>query len=262
LSCAAINGSYQWDLLDIPPGSGASLVGENTSTPNFLPDLVGTYRIQLMTNGGGPGNVQILVARVRFNSVGVLQERGWALPAAGEQGGEANYEGNTRGWAVLLEYIVADILQELQTPSAGQVLLPMRQHIPGFAGTVSTQETAGGGQVIGCFSFNPSGYAPASASVQREIRFRAILEATSGMTAQLILYNRSAAAAVTGGTLSAADPGPKDVLSSALSVGASPLLPDTTQLYELRLRISSGSPGPSDFAICKGAALEIHYSEV
>lgn len=109
LSCATVNATYQWDLLDVPPGSGATLTGGGTSTPHFLPDLIGTYRIQLITNGGGPGNVQILVIRVRFNSTGVIQNRGWAPPAFGEQSGESNYGGNTRGWAEELEYIFADI---------------------------------------------------------------------------------------------------------------------------------------------------------
>lgn len=259
LSCATINGSYQWDLLDIPPGSGASLVGEGTSTPNFLPDLVGTYRVQLITNGGGPGNVQILVLRVRYSQTGVLQKRGWALPAVGEQGGEANYGGNVRGWAEVWEYIAADLQTLVQ--GQGQLLLPTRDIVPGFSGVASTQETASGGQVIGCFSFDPSAYPPEGGAVLREIHFRAILEASAATTAQVILYNLDAGEAVTGGTLVATGPGAKDVLSSMLDVGDSPRIPNTSQLYELRLRISSAAPGPSDFAICKGAAIELHYTE-
>lgn len=109
LSCAVVNSTYQWDLLDVPPGSGASLTGGGTSTPHFLPDLIGTYRIQLITNGGGPGNVQILVIRVRYNATGVLQNRGWAPPGFGEQASESNYGGNLRGWAPEIEFILADI---------------------------------------------------------------------------------------------------------------------------------------------------------
>lgn len=121
LSCATANGKYQWDLLDVPPGSGASLVGEGTSTPNFLPDLIGTYRIQLITNGGGPGNVQILIVRVRYGQTGVLQNRGWAPPAVGEQAPEANYDGNTRGWAEQIEFILADIRTTLVGPAGGDL---------------------------------------------------------------------------------------------------------------------------------------------
>lgn len=104
------NTVFQWDLLDKPPGSAASLTGATTSTPSFTPDLSGTYRIQLITNGGGPGNIQILVARVRFTNVGALLNRGHALPGYGESAGEANYGGNTRGWAPTMEFIEADTL--------------------------------------------------------------------------------------------------------------------------------------------------------
>lgn len=123
LSCATVNGTYQWDLLDVPPGSGATLTGGGTSTPHFLPDLIGTYRIQLITNGGGPGNVQILVIRVRFSVLGVLQNRGWSPPAFGEQSGESNYGGNTRGWAEEIEYILADIRATLTTLEASNTLV-------------------------------------------------------------------------------------------------------------------------------------------
>ena len=121
LSCATVNGSYQWDLLDVPPGSGATLTGAGTGTPNFLPDLIGTYRIQLITNGGGPGNVQILVIRVRFSQTGVLQNRGWALPAVGEQAPEANYGGNLRGWSEVIEYILADVRTSLTGAAGGDL---------------------------------------------------------------------------------------------------------------------------------------------
>src|SRR5882672_3425186 len=88
------NSSWQWELLAIPPGSASTLTGATTSSPVFTPDLPGTYRIQLITNGGGPGNIQIKVARVRYDAAGALVNRGWALPAYGEQAGEANYPGN------------------------------------------------------------------------------------------------------------------------------------------------------------------------
>lgn len=125
LSCATVNSSYEWALLDVPPGSGAELVGGGTSTPNFLPDLVGTYRIQLITSTGGPGNVQILVMRVRYSILGVLINRGWAPPAFGEQSGESNYGGNTRGWAEHIEYILSDVNSVLSNvlpvPDGGDV---------------------------------------------------------------------------------------------------------------------------------------------
>lgn len=105
------NSTYQWELLDKPPGSAAVLGTPTAATSFFIPDLVGTYRVRLVTNSGGAGNIQILVFRVRYNSVGALADRGWALPGLGEAGiEENNYNGNARGYDQVLRYIFADLL--------------------------------------------------------------------------------------------------------------------------------------------------------
>ena len=101
--------TYAWSLLSIPKASSAVLVTPTASTSTFTPDVVGTYRIRLVVNGGGTGNTQTLIARVRYDSSGVLKNRGWAYPAIGEQLGENSYSGNDRGWSGILEYIFEDI---------------------------------------------------------------------------------------------------------------------------------------------------------
>lgn len=111
------NAQWNWTLLAAPTGSAAQLSGDTTATPTFTPDLPGTYRIMLITQGGGPGNIQILVLRVRYDIGGVLVYRGWALPAFGEQDGESNYNGNAIAWAEPLEFIFADINDTLDTLS-------------------------------------------------------------------------------------------------------------------------------------------------
>lgn len=104
------NTSYEWIILDKPPGSGASLSSTNTATSSFTPDVVGTYRVRLITNGGGPGNVQIKVFRVRYTSTGALASRGWAMPAKGEFGiEENNYASNVRGYDEAWRFIVDDL---------------------------------------------------------------------------------------------------------------------------------------------------------
>ena len=129
------NVTYLWAFLDVPPGSGATFTGSTTATATFTPDLLGTYRIQLTTNGGGLGNVMILVVRVRKNSTGVLQHSGICLPAFGERVGEDNVlippvsgPQNARGYAPFFEELYAymltlggsDIaLQQNGTPLAG-----------------------------------------------------------------------------------------------------------------------------------------------
>lgn len=104
------NTSFQWTLLNSPPGSAATLGTPTASTSTWTPDVYGTYRIRLVTNGGGPGNTQIRIVRVRKNASGVLVRTGkWSLPAVGEQSGENNYVGNTRSWADPIEEIINDI---------------------------------------------------------------------------------------------------------------------------------------------------------
>jgi len=103
------NTTYQWDLLNRPAGSIAEITNPLSETATFVPDMVGTYRLRLVVNGGGAGNVQILVARVRYDSTGALKNRGWAYPAVGEQEGENNYPGNERSWSQIVEYILEDI---------------------------------------------------------------------------------------------------------------------------------------------------------
>ncbi|WNO10729.1 PKD domain-containing protein [Teredinibacter sp. KSP-S5-2] len=43
---------YQWNLISQPEGSGASLVGNTSVSPSFVPDVVGTYVVELRVNDG------------------------------------------------------------------------------------------------------------------------------------------------------------------------------------------------------------------
>lgn len=103
------NTTYLWEMLFRPTGSTATLSTPTASTSGFTPDLIGTYRIRLTVNGGGPGNVQTRVYRCRYNNVGALAQRGWAPPAYGETAAEANYASNAIGYAEVFEMVLADI---------------------------------------------------------------------------------------------------------------------------------------------------------
>lgn len=112
------NTAYEWELLAVPPGSASSIDSPSLETCHFIPDMVGSYRIRLITNGGGTeGNIQILVARVRFDSVGALKNRGWAYPAIGEQEGESA----SRGWAGVVENIFEDVRVSLDSGGGGTI---------------------------------------------------------------------------------------------------------------------------------------------
>jgi hypothetical protein len=40
--------SYQWSFAQVPPGSAATLLAASTATPSFVPDVPGTYQVQLV----------------------------------------------------------------------------------------------------------------------------------------------------------------------------------------------------------------------
>lgn len=112
-----VAGSYQWSILDKPPGSLASFDTPNAQTAHLTPDVGGvdgTYRVMLSLDGGGPtsqvGTYQILVFRVRYDVNGVQVDRGWAMPAVGEQLNEGNYGGNQRGYDETFRFMMKDIL--------------------------------------------------------------------------------------------------------------------------------------------------------
>lgn len=97
---------WLWELIDQPLGSTATLTDEETALATFTPDKVGTYRIRLTVD---ESEYVVRVARCRYDSAGVLTQRGWALPAIDEQLGEANYDTNERHWAEVWETIMEDI---------------------------------------------------------------------------------------------------------------------------------------------------------
>ena len=116
------NTAWQWSFLDVPPGSAAVFSGSTTPAATFTPDIPGTYRIQLVTNSGGLGNILVLVIRVRYSSTGALLFHGLCLPAFGERVNEDNVlippitgAQNERGYAPFFEAVLAYVL----TLSAG-----------------------------------------------------------------------------------------------------------------------------------------------
>lgn len=98
--------AFLWELIDRPLGSLSELADAETALARFTPDKVGTYRIRLTID---ESEYVVRVVRCRYDSSGVLTQRGWALPAIDEQLGEANYDTNERHWAEVWETIMEDI---------------------------------------------------------------------------------------------------------------------------------------------------------
>lgn len=103
-------GGYLWTMLDKPPTSSVTITDPTLSACSFTPDVAGSYRLQLITNGGGPGNVQVLICAATKDNVGNPTNRGWRIPALGEVPPENNFDNQDRGWSEALEFIFNDVL--------------------------------------------------------------------------------------------------------------------------------------------------------
>ena len=71
----ACNGSssgltFKWSLLNQPPGSSATLSGDTTATPSFVPDVAGQYVVQLIVNNGQPS--QPVTVLITASSRGII----------------------------------------------------------------------------------------------------------------------------------------------------------------------------------------------
>jgi len=101
---------YEWTLLDKPPGSTAVLSNATSQICTITPDLAGSYRLQLVIDGGGLGNTQIKILGCTKDFSGVEVNNGWRFPALGEEPAEANFAGQLRGWDEALRNIFTDLL--------------------------------------------------------------------------------------------------------------------------------------------------------
>lgn len=137
-------------------------------------------------------------------------------------------------------------------------LVPM---IHPFTGSTGFQSTSSSGFTgVGVISFDPSALFNTNTKIVRSIKFEAILESSSGVTSEIQLYNLSVGSIVTGSVLSSSSNSPA-VVSATLTVAAAPNVPNSQQIYEIQLRISSpGSPTASNRAICKSAQIVVTWT--
>ena len=103
--------TYQWSMIG-PTGSAASFVdpdtggdGSHVAAPYFVPDVWGSYLIQLSVNNGV--YISRLVAAVQYDDTGVQLKRGWRYPVLNESWLDAS---DPYGWTSALQNIFDDIL--------------------------------------------------------------------------------------------------------------------------------------------------------
>ena len=256
LDGAGGNASWEWTLLDKPPGSAAALTGASTAAAAFTPDLLGTYRVQLITNGGGPGNISIKVFRVRRDLTGVLSGRGWAMPGLGEIDGESNYPGNSRAWAEVFEFITADILNEYRFIPR----LPARSIIPGALDKSTVQASF---VAVGTLSFDPTAFFAGSSQILRAIVFDTLVavDPVGGLGLEIRLFNVTDGEVVTSTLLTSTSSVVERKVSVALTVGgAAGNIKNGLRIYEVQLRRTGG--GGADNVYCKAAQVNVSHTTI
>lgn len=284
------NSQWEWEFLDIPPGSASAINNGDTANASFTPDTVGTYRIRLLTNGGGPGNSQIRVARVRYDSLGVLSYRGLVLPALDEKAGESNYliapnVANDRAWdhvhgRWLADYVttanavdkflpISNVAGEVPKAdgaggitwgsAAGTGLMEKPALVTFVASSIQPSTSGTGYSRVGNIVLNPAALFAGSGSVTRTITFSFLLEIQplggGGLTANARLYNLTAGAAV-GAEQTSTSLTPERKVTATLAVPAD--LPNSLQVYEVQLKRVGGNPG--DLVTCSLAQFEVSYT--
>lgn len=137
-------------------------------------------------------------------------------------------------------------------------LVPMSISYPLLNGVGTADSSVFTG--IGARQLDPSALFGGNSKITLSVEFKALVEGTTGVTAEIRLYNLDTGSAVTGTTLTTSSNVP-DLLSGVLTVGSAPNLVNSSQNYEVQLRITSpGSPGVTDRAICKMAEIVFNYS--
>jgi hypothetical protein len=151
-------------------------------------------------------------------------------------------------------YALKSVLAPGSTPTAGLTAYTINtvaryHYMPGVAGKQVSNSTGYVG--IGGFQFNPSNYYPGVASQPQHVKFQAIMETATGVTASLQLYNLSVGTGISGSQLYTTNPVPTFAASADLS------LPVSDTIYEVQLKIQAGTS--TDQAVVKMARLEISH---
>lgn len=126
---------------------------------------------------------------------------------------------------------------------------------------VLTPETTESGFVrVGLVSFNPASQYPGGGGVTRTIQFAVLLEVEiegAGITAEVVLHNLTAGTNVTlQNPLVSTSATPERVVSGPIAVPGD--IPNSVQVYEVKLRRSAGVAGTRVF--CWSAQFELSYA--
>jgi hypothetical protein len=116
---------WEWLLVDVPMSSalapGVLATGPSASLASFLPDVSGCYRVQVTVRDAA-GNI---IQDVR--DFAVPNAKGWIVPSFKSGSNELNFAGALRGWAALMDTILADLAAGISGDLSGNVAVTATQ---------------------------------------------------------------------------------------------------------------------------------------
>lgn len=233
---------HEWILRDRPIGSSAALSSTNNPTTDFVPDVEGTYLVELRTYTDA---ARTILEGGDVQGAGVLQPGpfNWRVPAAGE----TTQFNADRGWAQAREEAIRDVHAF------------MNSGIPQLTGVVNAEvDGADPEQVLGGFVLDGSEF-PANALKLRVFGSITTVGAGDG---ELRLYDLGAVGDPPSSALRAtvtienATAGAVVVRDLLLSVASTPgvnvgEIIDARHRYELRAQLVGAAPGDT-FKISNG----------
>lgn len=242
VSMTDVNGgatSWAWEIINWPGPLSAppALTGAAAQTATCTPTLDGVYVIKLTRVDGVDGTT----VDVKF--FGVVDAEGHILPSAGMSGRMANVGATpalaqAAGWMgrsdAATNVFLDAYLRFMKTALRTLLFYPL------VAGTQSNGTNVW--KRIGSFPLDASKFPSGM-----DVKFRVVLEVTSGRTAECGLYNATDGAFVAGSTFSSTS-----VESELLE--ATVTLPAASKLYEVQLRMTTmGTNG--EMATCTSASV-------
>lgn len=247
--------SWQWNLIERPPGSTATLSGGGTgATTEIQADVYGRYVVSLTVNGMAQDSegYAVTVAGVSFPSLGTLASGDklgdWDPPAFNERShanwtdfyGALNPMGGQREFYRIIEQIRLYAMPFLHWPGGNVKIIPFPLS-PAL--TAKTDQPAPAWAIASYpLPFDASDLLTWASAVKFGCLHGHLGPAAA--TAQVQLYNITDAEAVTGAFVTTSLQPVIDQQSGALTIGAAAgNLKNSLKQYAVRHEITGGTPG-------------------